>query len=104
LMGSTLTRNQREITDDGKTHFKYQVPTLTLFGEKDGLMRITRGAEAVWHQHKNIESAQVGKFPVVVIEGLNHAGFMSKRLLTKFVKEHDLNQEIEELEGHKQIA
>jgi hypothetical protein len=27
---------------------------LTLLGEKDGLLRISRGAEAYWHQQINI--------------------------------------------------
>lgn len=48
-MGSVLLRNKRAITESGSTHFDYSVPTMTLLGEKDGLLRITRGAEAFWH-------------------------------------------------------
>ena len=50
LMGSVLLRGKRNITDSGETHFDYKTPTLTLLGEKDGLLRISRGAEAFWHQ------------------------------------------------------
>lgn len=56
-MGSVLLRDTRKINDDGTTHFNYTVPTLTLGGTKDGLMRVSRLAEAYWHQYKNIESA-----------------------------------------------
>ena len=49
LMGSVLTRDKRQLNDDGSTHFTQQVPTLTLGGTKDGLMRVSRLAEAYWH-------------------------------------------------------
>jgi len=57
LMGSVILRNKRKINDDGSSHFDYDVPTLTLGGTKDGLMRVTRLAEAYWHQYNNIEDA-----------------------------------------------
>ena len=49
LMGSVLLRDYHEINDDGTTKWNYDVPTLTLSGTKDGLLRITRVAEAYWH-------------------------------------------------------
>lgn len=49
LMGATIARTSHEINDDGTTHFNFAVPTLTMGGEKDGLMRISRVAEAWWH-------------------------------------------------------
>jgi hypothetical protein len=50
-MGSVLLRDTRSLNSDGKTEFKAGIPpTLTLAGEKDGLLRITRGAESYWHQ------------------------------------------------------
>jgi hypothetical protein len=48
-MGATLTRDKHIINDDGTSHFNYTVPTLTLGGSKDGLMRITRVTENYWH-------------------------------------------------------
>ena len=56
LMGSVLLRDKHSITDDGHSLFDYQVPTLTLGGTKDGLMRVTRLAEAYWHQVNNIDA------------------------------------------------
>jgi hypothetical protein len=49
LMGSVLLRNKRQINPDGTTHFNFTTPTLTLQGSKDGLLRVTRGAEAYYH-------------------------------------------------------
>lgn len=57
LMGSVLERGNHKINDDGTTHFKFNVPTLTMGGSKDGLMRITRVAESWYHQVENIEEA-----------------------------------------------
>jgi len=50
LMGSVLLANNRKILDDGTTSFDFKTPTLTLLGVKDGLLRISRGAEAYYHQ------------------------------------------------------
>ena len=41
-MGSVLLRDNHSINDDGTTHFDYDVPTLTLGGTKDCLMRESR--------------------------------------------------------------
>lgn len=56
-MGSALMRDHHELNADGTTHFNYPVPTLTLGGTKDGLMRVSRMAEAYYHQVENIEAA-----------------------------------------------
>ena len=77
LMGSVLLRDYRSINDDGTTHFDYNVPTLTLGGTKDGLMRVTRLAESYWHQYTNIEDAQSGMFPIVALEGSSHMSYMT---------------------------
>ena len=77
LMGSSLLRSKRKINEDGKTIFDgYKTPTLTLFGLKDGLMRVSRGAEAFWHQELNIDESQKGMFPVVVLDKASHASFI----------------------------
>lgn len=49
LMSSVLTRDRKEIMNDGHTNIKFNTPTMTIGGTKDGLMRITRVAEAYWH-------------------------------------------------------
>lgn len=49
LMGSVLERGTHEINENGETHFTFKVPTLTMAGEKDGLMRISRVAESWYH-------------------------------------------------------
>lgn len=77
LMGSVLLRSTHSINDDGTTHFDYPVPTLTMGGTKDGLLRISRVAESYWHQIENIEDAQKGMFPVYAVEGTSHMSFAS---------------------------
>jgi len=57
LTGSVLLRNTRSIQNDGTTKFDFDVPTLTLNGELDGLLRISRGAESYWHQKINIDKS-----------------------------------------------
>lgn len=56
LMGSVLLRSYHSINDDGSTKWDYEVPTLTLSGTKDGLLRVSRVAEAFWHQYTNIQT------------------------------------------------
>jgi len=72
LMGSTLTREHRSIQPDGTTFFDYPVPTLTIGGTKDGLMRISRIAESFWHSSENISADQKDLFPVVALDGVSH--------------------------------
>jgi len=45
-MGSVLNRKYISINLDGNTVLDYDISTLTLNGEKDGLMRVTRGIES----------------------------------------------------------
>ena len=76
-MGSVLLRGSRKINADGTTHMDYDVPTLTLGGTKDGLLRVTRLTESYWHQHENIEAAQKDMFPVFALEGTSHMSYLS---------------------------
>lgn len=85
LMGSTLERNTHSITKKGTTLFDYKTPTLQLSGLKDGLLRITRGAEAFWHQEINIDESQKGMFPVIALDDVSHASFMDSSMLPSFV-------------------
>ena len=89
LMGSVLLREDHSINADGTTHFDYPVPTLTIGGTKDGLLRISRLAESYWHQIENIEDAQKGMFPVYAVEGTSHMSYMSGDA-PSHVKENDL--------------
>jgi len=48
-MGSVILRKYVGIDEDGKSDIKVKMRTLTILGIKDGLLRITRGAEAYYH-------------------------------------------------------
>lgn len=76
---------------------------MTVCGELDGLMRLTRCAESVWHQSENIKAAQKGLFPVVGLKGLNHWSF-SSGAVPDIVKKSDFKAEVDETEAHKQLA
>lgn len=104
LMGSVLLRNKRTITDSGETHFTNPVPTMTILGELDGLLRITRGAEAFWHQAENIESAQKNQYPVVALAGVSHSSFMDSTMLPSAVVKSDLKPEVDEQTAHNLVA
>jgi hypothetical protein len=95
LMGSVLLRDNHKINEDGTTHFDYPVPTLTLGGTKDGLLRVSRMAESFYHQVENIESSQAGMFPVFTLEGAAHMSFMSGTPPSAVMKS-DLRAEINE--------
>lgn len=95
LMGSVMLRDKRSINDQGETDFNYTIPTLTITGTKDGLLRVSRAAESYWHQYNNIKSDQAGFFPILALEGVAHSSFMDSAIpLPSFVTKHDLNPEI----------
>jgi len=56
-MASTLLRANRELTKEGKTKFNIGIPTMTLSGTKDGLMRCSRVAETYWHVKHNLDDS-----------------------------------------------
>uniref|UniRef100_A0A7M5V257 Alpha/beta hydrolase n=1 Tax=Clytia hemisphaerica TaxID=252671 RepID=A0A7M5V257_9CNID len=100
LMGAVLLRNTRRITGSGQTKFDYDVPTLTLNGELDGLLRVSRSAEGYWHAKKNIVKSQSGMFPVVAMRGMSHSSFMDFSMIPNSVTSTDLHPEVPEIVGH----
>lgn len=102
-MGSVLLRNTRNITESGKTVFHYDIPTLTIAGELDGLLRVSRAAESYWHQYINIEANQQNMFPVTVIKGFCHASFMDAAMVPDSVKVDDLKPSLSEHDGHTKL-
>jgi hypothetical protein len=61
LMGGGIMRQHRTNNNDtGLTSFDNFIPTMTIVGTKDGLYRITRGAEGYWHGVQNIIPSQSG--------------------------------------------
>jgi len=89
-MGSVLLRTKRDINTSGTTTYDFPVPTLTIGGTRDGLMRISRVAESYWHGVQNIDASQVNVFPVVALEGVAHHSYMSAPW-PSFVVEKDLS-------------
>lgn len=94
LMGSVLLRDSHSTNDDGTTHWDYNVPTLTMGGTKDGLMRVTRLTEAYWTQVKNVDPAQAGMFPVFAMEGTSHMSYMTGDAPSA-VKKSDLRPDVD---------
>lgn len=104
LMGSTMLRTNRTINnDDGKSIYNYNVPTLTIGGTKDGLMRMTRVTENYWTGTQNIQDSQKGMFPSVLLEGVSHWGFSSGDPPST-VKNKDLTLDVTEDEAHSMTA
>lgn len=103
LMGSVITRDKHSLNEDGSTHFDYEVPTLSIGGTKDGLMRVSRLAEAYWHSVKNIEPEQANMFPVFALEGTSHMSYMTGEA-PSFVKNKDLVADLEEGEAKNKFG
>jgi hypothetical protein len=103
LMGSVLTRDKRSIDADGNTIIDYPVPTLTVGGTKDGLMRISRVSEAFWHSHINIIDTEANIFPVMAFEGVSHAQFSSGNMPGP-VRNKDLTPDVTETQAHTLVA
>ena len=94
LLGSYLQRKYRNVT--------YPIPTLTVSGELDGLCRVTRIMEAVYHQVIHGKSPNTS-FPVVVVEGMNHFQVASGEP-PFLVMDRDLKPEISEDVAHSTVA
>jgi hypothetical protein len=70
-----------------------------MHAERDGLVRITRGAESYYHQVENIHTSQKGKYPVHVLKGLNHASYIDSKFITSRVVKNDLFGDVDQEEG-----
>ena len=102
-MGACILRKYR--TENIRQ--KYSVPTLTLGAELDGLMRITRLTEALYHSVIRVGEGvkdPIREFPVIVIEGANHLQFSDESNIPLMVKMRDLKAEISQSEAHNEIA
>eukprot|EP00475_Leptophrys_vorax_P003986 TRINITY_DN12333_c0_g1_i1.p1 TRINITY_DN12333_c0_g1~~TRINITY_DN12333_c0_g1_i1.p1 ORF type:complete len:504 (-),score=132.01 TRINITY_DN12333_c0_g1_i1:88-1599(-) len=99
------------ILNSGPINRKYRtadsnlpVPTLTLTGEVDGLVRISRVAESVETQYWNpIDPSWTEKYPVILVPGINHMSFGSGTPPSA-VKQRDLKLEVTEDQAHDLIG
>jgi len=98
LMGATILRKYRN-------NVSLPVPVLTIDGELDGLLHITRQAEAFYNQVQLVGavSAAVHHQPVVILEGLNHWSFGSGTPPSNVAK-NDLAAEVTPAAGYAMIA
>lgn len=71
--------------------FNFNIPTLTIGGELDGLSRITRIAEAFYLS--NERDSHIDDYPVIVAPGVNHWQFAGEGEIPFLVKERDLQAE-----------
>lgn len=98
LMSGPINRKFRNLDKE------IPVPTLTLVGEVDGLVRMSRIAESVQTQMINPPKQDwKNKFPVVLIPGINHMSFGSGNPPAA-VKQRDLKLEVSESEAHDLIG
>jgi hypothetical protein len=79
------------------------MPTLTIGGTKDGLMRVTRVAESYWHQITNIDPSQEGLFPVDVLEGVSHYQFAGGEP-PSFVQKNDLKGDVSDADARNMVG
>lgn len=80
----------------------FPLPTLTVGGEKDGNMRVSRVAQSS-HVYRRQGPEVAARFPVVAIPGANHMSFASGTPPVN-VAAVDLTPEISRAEGHAAIA
>ncbi|GMI36778.1 hypothetical protein TeGR_g4623, partial [Tetraparma gracilis] len=106
LFGAFLGRKFRTgTTPEGRPQVEYPVSTLTVGGELDGLCRITRITEALYNQITFDADPKTAaeKFPVVVVEGMNHGQFSSGDM-PSFVKNNDIQSEVAEDVAHAAVV
>ena len=66
-------------------------------------MRITRVAEAFYHQDTNVNADQSEMFPIEVLEGVAHYQFAGG-VPPSFVQKNDLKGDISDDDAHKLIG
>lgn len=103
LMGSVLLRKHRHLNDQGKTEFNMGIHTASVLGTKDGLLRITRGAEAFWHQHIN-QAPSTNNHTLLAVEGTNHRSFLDSDYVPQFVTDNDLPSDLSQKDGYQHIG
>lgn len=86
----------------GYDNATFPLPTLTVGGEKDGNMRVSRVAQSS-HIYRRQGPEVAARFPVVVIPGANHMSFASGAPPVN-VAAVDLTPEISRADGHAAIA
>jgi hypothetical protein len=98
-------RKYRSLTDDGKSFINIPTPTLTLAGELDGMTRISRIAEAFYHQYDNLDTRvnTTDLLPIVVLKGVSHMQFSSGDA-PQTVKKYDLKPEASQEEANHLIS
>jgi len=90
-------------TCTGSNLVDFPVPALTVAGELDGVVRITRVAEAFYTQA--VLRDDTAKYPVVVVAGMNHASLLSTSLPTPpAVAKRDLKAEVQPAAAVKTVA
>ena len=96
IMGSYLERKYKNQS--------YPIPTITMGGELDGVIRVTRLMESYYHYILNpYPGNEPNLFPVVVIPGMSHMQFASGSP-PFLVKVKDLKPEISYDEAHSITA
>lgn len=97
LMGSFLQRKYR-------TNVTFEIPTLTIGGELDGLCHVTRIMEEFYHRVLPNEDNGIKTSPVIIIHGLTHIQFASGSDPPELVKLRDLKPEISTEQAHQSLA
>lgn len=103
-MASVILRSHRKLNEKGETVVTLQRNTLSILGTKDGLLRISRGAEAFYSQLQHIAPNQPFTHSLLAIEGTSHASFMDETLLPSFVLSNDLPKDVDQATGYTLIA
>ena len=93
LMGSFIKRTYYSLYTSSKK-------ILTIQGDLDGLVRVTRIAESFYHMVKSEDDLL--KFPHIIVPGLSHLSFVSSA--PEAMKLKDLEAEVDEAQALEMIA